>query len=107
MEHTGWEILLTSLVTIIGSSGIWGYITVKYTKARSSDKLLRGISQHLIIQEGRRLLEKGYVTTSEYTNLHRGLYRPYKRAGGNGLAEKIINEVEKLPIRDVERNPDD
>lgn len=107
MEHTGWEILLTSLVTILGSSGIWGYVTVKYTKSRTSDKLLRGISQHLIIQEGRRLLEKGYVTTSEYTNLHRGLYRPYKRAGGNGLAEKIINEVEKLPIRDVERNPDD
>lgn len=107
MENMGWEILLTSLVTIIGSSGIWGYITVKYTKSRSSDKLLRGISQHLIIQEGRRLIGKGYVTTSEYTNMYRGLYRPYKNAGGNGLAEKVISEVEKLPIRDVERNPDD
>lgn len=107
MAFMGWELLLTSLVTILGSSGIWGYITVKHTKSRTSDKLLRGISQHLIIQEGRRLIEKGYVTTSEYTNMHRGLYKPYKRAGGNGLAEKIINEVDKLPIRDIEGYPND
>jgi|LSQX01.2.fsa_nt_gb hypothetical protein len=107
MGNMAWEMLVTSLVTILGSSGIWGYITVKHTKSKTSDKLLRGISQHLIIQEGRRLIEKGYVTTSEYTNMHRGLYRPYKRAGGNGLAEKIINEVEKLPIRDVEGNAND
>ena len=102
MVFMGWEMLMTSLVTILGSSGIWGYITVKHTKSKTSDRLLKGISQHLIIQEGRRLIEKGYVTTSEYNNMHRGLYKPYKRAGGNGLAEKIISEVEKLPIRDVE-----
>lgn len=107
MAYMGWELLATSLVTILGSSGIWGYITVKHTKARTSDRLLRGISQHLITQEGRRLIEKGYVTPSEYTNMHRGLYKPYKQAGGNGLAEKIINEVDKLPIRDVEGKPYD
>lgn len=105
MGNMGWELLVTSLVTILGSSGIWGYITVKHTKTKTSDRLLKGISQHLITQEGRRLIEKGYVTPSEYANMHRGLYKPYKQAGGNGLAERIINEVEKLPIRDVKGDP--
>lgn len=107
MVFMGWELIITSLVTILGSSGIWGYITVKHTRTKTSDKLLKGISQHLIIQEGRRLIEKGYATPSEYTNMYRGLYKPYKLAGGNGIAEKIINEVDKLPIRDAEGKPYD
>lgn len=39
------------------------------------------------------------MTADEYRNLRKGLYERYKQLGGNGLAEKMVNDVEKLPIK--------
>ena len=36
---------------------------------------------------------------SEYDNLYNYLYKPYKSLGGNGSAERIMEEVKKLPIK--------
>lgn len=94
-----WDILISALVTILCSSGIWGYITLRVTKRDGSTKLMVGMAQHMIVTEGRRLLDQGYVTLDEYRNLHKGLYGPYVRVGGNGLAEKIMKEVDKLPSK--------
>jgi hypothetical protein len=44
-------------------------------------------------------IEKGYITQDEYENLHDYLYKPYEQMGGNGAAKRIMNEVNKLPIR--------
>lgn len=38
----------------------------------------------------------------DYENLHDYLYLPYKKLGGNGTAEKIMKEVERLPLKDRE-----
>lgn len=67
-------------------------------KKSDATRLLIGIAQHLIVKESHRLLEQGYMTTDDYRNLRKGLYEPYKQIGGNGLAEKMVNDVEKLPI---------
>lgn len=67
-------------------------------KKSDATRLLIGIAQHLIVKESHRLLEQGYMTTDDYRNLSKGLYEPYKQIGGNGLAEKMVNDVEKLPI---------
>ena len=44
-------------------------------------------------------LERGYIYEGEYDNLYNYLYVPYKALGGNGSAERIIEEVKKLPIK--------
>lgn len=67
-------------------------------KKSDATRLLIGIAQHLIVKESHRLLEQGHMTTDDYRNLRKGLYEPYKQIGGNGLAEKMVNDVEKLPI---------
>lgn len=90
--------LITIAVAIISSSGVWGLFNLAIQKKSESNRLLIGIAQHLIVRESHRLLDQGYMTTDEYRNLRKGLYQPYKQLGGNGLAEKMVNEVEKLPI---------
>lgn len=94
-----WELLVTILVAITGSSGVWGYITLKVKRNDSVTKMLIGMAQHQILAEGKRLLDQGYVTTDEYRNLDKGLYKPYVELGGNGLAEKIMKEIDKLPMK--------
>lgn len=47
-------------------------------------------------------MQQGYVTKDDYENLHDYLFVPYKKLGGNGIAEKIMKEVDKLPLRERE-----
>ena len=46
-----------------------------------------------------RYIERGYITQEEYDSLYNYLYIPYKELGGNGTAERMVNEVKKLPIK--------
>ena len=49
--------------------------------------------------EANRILQQGYITADEYDAIIKDLYEPYKLLGGNGLAEKMVNDISKLPIR--------
>lgn len=60
-------------------------------------EMLRGIGHDRIIFLGEHYLRQKYITPEEYENLHDYLYIPYRTLGGNGTAEKIMNEVMKLP----------
>lgn len=101
------EIWITLAAAVIGSSGVWGFITMRMNKRDDTSDMLKGIAHHLIVTEGARLLDQGHVSMDEYRNLHRGLFNPYKQLGGNGLAEKIVKEVDKLPITGDKQNERD
>lgn len=62
-----------------------------------SDMLL-GLGHDRIVYLGGEYIERGCITQDEYKNLHDYLYEPYKALGGNGTAEKIMREVEELPL---------
>lgn len=93
------QTLVTIVVALIGSSGVWGIFTMLIQKKNTSTMLLLRVTQHVLIMESHRLLEQGYMTSDEYRNITKGLYEPYKILGGNGLAEKMLNDIAKLPIR--------
>ena len=63
--------------------------------------MLIGLGHDRIIYLGLCYIERGWVTQDEYENLNDYLYDPYSQLGGNGSAKKIIEEVNKLPIRKV------
>ena len=44
-------------------------------------------------------IKRGWLTRDEYENLHDYLFQPYLDMGGNGTAQKIMKEVDKLPLR--------
>lgn len=96
---------VTVLVTLIGafltSSGFWAYVNSRNNKHDNKTKLLIGLGHDRIIFLGMKYIERGWITEDEYENIHDYLYIPYKEAGGNGSAERIMAEVQKLPIHKI------
>jgi len=46
-----------------------------------------------------KYLKRGFITHEEYENLVKYLYKPYQKIGGNGSALRLMEEVNKLPIK--------
>ena len=88
-----------SVVTsVIASSGFWNYLQKKSEKKDSKTELLIGLAHNEIMNLGMKYIERGYITQDEYENFYEYLYVPYEKAGGNGSAKRVMQEVNKLPI---------
>ena len=72
------QTIVTIICAVIASSGFWAFITKLGEK---------------------RDVRTKYITQSEYENLYKYLYEPYKKMGGNGSAERVMEEVKRLEIR--------
>ena len=100
----------TLIVSIVGavfaSTGFWAFLTFliqrRDKKNTAESQMLKGLGHDRIIYLGSCYIKQGYITKDDYENLHDYLYIPYKMLGGNGTAEKIMKEVEKLPLREQE-----
>lgn len=64
----------------------------------ASTTLLLGLAHDRIIHLGMSYIRRGWITKDEYEDLDKYLYGPYSTFGGNGLAERVMTEVRKLPI---------
>lgn len=95
------QIVLTVFSSVLASSGLWAYITKRLERKDVKTEMLVGLAHDRIIYLGMYYIDRGYITQDEYENLHDYLYIPYKKMGGNGSAERIIREVDKLPLHKV------
>jgi hypothetical protein len=59
---------------------------------------MMGIAYDKITSYGVAYIERGWVTKDEYEELRKYYYEPYKALGGNGVAERVMNEVYRLPF---------
>lgn len=95
-----WIPALIALIATIGaSSGLWSYIQKKDTQKSATTQLLLGLAHDRIIFLGMGYVDRGWISKDEYEDFIKYLYAPYSEFGGNGLAEKVMEEVKKLPIR--------
>lgn len=101
------DILLAIICALVTSSGFWALMWKQIDKKDNKSKLLIGLGHDRIMTLGIRYIERGYITTDEYENLNKYLYQPYKEAGGNGSATRVMDEVNKLPIHEVSFNRSD
>lgn len=92
------QMAVTVVCAVLASSGFWAYWAKKHDSSDAKIKLLVGLAHDRIMQEGMCYIERKYVTKDEYENLYDYLYKPYKELGGNGSAERIMEEVKKLPV---------
>jgi len=60
-----------------------------------------GIAYEHIMTFGVAYIRRGWATRDEYEELRKYFFEPYKALGGNGSAERVMNEVEKLPFGPV------
>lgn len=95
------QILITVFSSVLASSGLWTYISKKLEKKDVKTQMLIGLGHDRIIFLGMTYLERGWISQDEYENIHDYLYVPYKLMGGNGSAERVMKEVDKLPIKKV------
>ena len=97
---TSWvEFLMTILITLIASSGFWAVIIKKMDNRDITREMLIGLAHDRIMYLGLCYIERGWISRDEYENLYQYLYTPYEKMNGNGSAKKIMQEVNKLPIR--------
>lgn len=96
------KVVLPALIAGLCGSGVSSIILYKMQKKDASHDLLLGLGHDRIIHLCEQYIEQGYITTGQYDNLYKYLYLPYKARGGNGTAEKMIQEVQRLPMK-----PDD
>lgn len=93
------DMIITIACSVLASSGLWTFFLKINDKKDAKTKMLLGIGHDRIIKIGTDILERGdYITEDEYENLHDYLYLPYKELGGNGSAERIMQEIDKLHI---------
>lgn len=99
MDDQWFKMVFTIIGSVLASSGFWAFLQSRKNKNDSRTELLIGLAHDRIIYLGNSYIDRGYITTDEYENLHDYLYIPYSKNGGNGSAERVMQEVKKLPIR--------
>lgn len=92
------QMVATIVCAVIASSGFWAYIQKRCEKKDVKTQMLIGLAHDRIVYLGMCYIERGWITQDEYENLNDYLYKPYEKMGGNGSAQKIMQEVNKLPI---------
>ena len=93
------EIIITIICSVIASSGFWTFVSKRRDNNNAEVKMILGLGHIKIIDICEKYIDRGYITQEEYDSLYNYLYLPYKELGGNGTAERMLNEVKKLPIR--------
>lgn len=98
------DIIITLAVAVFGSTGFWGWVQNRGSKKTAEAKLLLGIAYDKIIWQCQKYISQGYIPVDAFDELNRYLFEPYKAMGGDGTAEKLMNEVKQLPTGTEEKN---
>ena len=94
------EVIVTLVVAVFGSTGFWQLIMSRRNKKTDEAQLILGLAYSEIIRRAELYIKRGHISTDEYNELNKYLYEPYKRMGGDGTAEKLMEEVKRLPIKE-------
>lgn len=106
MDQHMFDMAVTVVCAVMASSGFWTWFNNRSSKTAEKDKMavaqaemLVGLAHDRIVTKGMRYIDRGYITKEEYENMETYLFKPYKKLGGNGSAQKIMEEINKLPIK--------
>lgn len=99
MDNFFVEMAATVVCAVVASSGFWSYIQKKSRYLNSERRMLMGLGHIRIMDLGMKYINRGYITHEEYQDFRKYLYEPYRDMGGNGSAERVMRELDKLPIK--------
>lgn len=57
---------------------------------------IAGLEHDRIIHIGEGFIQRGHISLSEYDDIDKYLYQPYKKLGGNGTAEKVMDRLKEM-----------
>lgn len=85
------------VTTVLSGPGIWAWAKTRTQRNDSEDKLLLQVAKNQLVSQGREYLKRGYITMDEYEE-YESAYKVYSDLGGNGLARRIFEQVDDLPM---------
>lgn len=85
------------VTTVLSGPGIWAWAKTRTARNKSEDRLLLQVAKNQLVTQGREYLKRGYVTMDEYEE-YEAEYQVYSDLGGNGLARRIFEQVDELPM---------
>lgn len=85
------------ITTVLSGPGIWVWAKTRTQRKDSEDKLLLQVAKNQLVAQGREYLNRGYITMDEYEE-YESEYMVYTDLGGNGLARRIFEQVDDLPM---------
>lgn len=94
------QIIVTIFTSVLASSGLWAFLGSRLDRHTAEREMLLGIGHIELVFYGMQYINRGWISRDEYETLQE-LYRPYKKLGGNGSGTKIMQEIEKLPLKEA------
>lgn len=91
------EMANPAVTALLGGSGIWAWAKTKAEHNDNAAKLLLSVSRNQLITLGRGYIDRGYITMDEYEEFEKE-YQIYSSLGGNGLARRVFEQVDDLPM---------
>lgn len=92
------ELIITVVVAVLGSNGLWAWIQNRGTAKSARDRMLLGIGHAEIFRLCEKYIHRGGITKEELEDLEKYLFKPYHDLGGNGTAETIVGKCRDLRI---------
>lgn len=85
------------ITTVLSGPGIWAWAKTRTARNNSEDRLLLQVAKNQLVTQGHIYLKRGYITMDEYEE-YESEYQVYSALGGNGLARRIFEQVDELPM---------
>lgn len=109
MDKDIFDVLITVIIAILSSTGLWGYLEARRKKlietaekdttmCQDTKKLLIALAKVQICQMSVAFIERGYILNEE-ADLLEELFIPYHELGGNGSGEVLYKQAINLPRR--------
>lgn len=93
-----WLPATVAVSQILASSGFWAYLKYKDDSKDAIKRLMMGLGYEKVTTLGLEYLKRGWITRDELDEYRRYFVEPYIALGGNGVAERIYEDVGKLPF---------
>lgn len=94
------DIIITIICSVFASSGFWAYLMNRQNKDTAERRMILGIGYRSICELCSMYIKRGYLSRDEYSDLKKYLYDPYREMGGNGTCERLMKEIDTLPIKE-------
>lgn len=98
MDNHTLELIITVVVAVLGSNGLWTWLQSRSSTKSARDRMILGLGHAEIFRVAEKYIQRDGITVGELDDLIKYLYRPYAEMGGNGTAESIVQKCKELPI---------
>ncbi|MBQ1340884.1 MAG: hypothetical protein IIY33_00235 [Erysipelotrichaceae bacterium] len=93
------QTVLTVVASFLACNGFWAWMQARHEKKDAKTQMLLGLGHDRIVYLCMKYIDRGWISSDEHEDLIKYLYTPYVGLKGNGTAERLVNEINKLPIR--------